>query len=252
MRQSDHPIERQRWLAHAANAVADVILNTEPAEAHGRVHAMAQRYARVLGVTAEHFDVAADQARQRLAQVAQALDIRLTKSSPAHRLLAPLAPSMTDSLSPHALQATEFFEPTLGLDGQQITREQAVEMMAAGIQDITNAMVETFKLNEVLRMILETIFRALGFRRVVFCLRDPKQDCLTGRFGLGEGVESLAPLFKIPLRVAATTQADLFAAVCQKGADTLITDATASILPNACPPGTRVQCVHRAFCCCRC
>ncbi|MEJ6005423.1 HDOD domain-containing protein [Paucibacter sp. AS339] len=235
MRQIDHPVERQRWLAHAANAVADVILHTDPAEAHARVHAMAQRYARVLGVTAEHFDVAADQARQRLAQVADAMGIRLARNSPAHRLLAPLAPSLSDSLTPHELQATQVEEPTLGMSHQQLTREQAVEMMAAGIQDITNAMVETFKLNEVLRMILETIFRALGFRRVVFCLRDPKSECLTGRFGLGEGVEQLTPIFKIPLRVPANGHADLFAAVCQKGADTLITDATVSKIAERLP-----------------
>ena len=70
--------------------------------------------------------------------------------------------------------------------------DNAAEVLAAGIQDITNTMVESFRLNEVLRMILETMFRALGFRRVVFCLRDPKTDTLTGRFGLGEGVERVA------------------------------------------------------------
>lgn len=33
-------------------------------------------------------------------------------------------------------------------------------------------MVENFQLNDVLRMILETMFRALGFRRMVFaCAR---------------------------------------------------------------------------------
>ncbi len=75
-------------------------------------------------------------------------------------------------------------------------------------------------------MILETIFRALGFRRVVFCLRDAKTETLTGRFGLGDGVEAIAPLFRVPLRLADGGNADLFAAVCQKGADTLIADAT--------------------------
>ena len=39
-------------------------------------------------------------------------------------------------------------------------------------------------------MILETMFRALGFRRIVFCLRDPKTETLTGRFGLGEGADA--------------------------------------------------------------
>ncbi len=231
----EQPVERQRWLAHAANDVADVILRTDPAEAHGRMKAMAQRYARVLGVSAEQFDVAAEQARQRLAQVADAMGIRPPKNSPAQRLLAPMTPSLSDSLTPHELQATQVLEPSLGWNEQQMSREQAVEMMAAGIQDITNAMVETFKLNEVLRMILETVFRALGFRRVVFCLRDPKTESLTGRFGLGEGVEQVVSQFKVPLRLPSSGQADLFAAVCQKGADTLITDASAPNIAERLP-----------------
>ena len=69
------------------------------------------------------------------------------------------------------------------------------------IQDITTPMVaENFRLNEVLRMILETMYRALHFRRVVFCLRDVKTGQLTGRFGLGEGAELAAAAFKARAR----------------------------------------------------
>ncbi|MDT8998458.1 HDOD domain-containing protein [Paucibacter sp. APW11] len=229
----DSPIERQRWLARAANDVADLILHTDPAEAHARVKAMAQRYARALGTTPEAFDTAAVAARQRLTQIADAMEIHLPKSSPGLRLLAPLAPALSDTLSPHELQATVIHEPTL--DERLIFRQQAAETLAAGIQDITNVMVENFKLNEVLRMILETIYRGLGFRRVVFCLRDPKQEMLTGRFGLGEGVEAVVSQFRVPLRTPAGGQADLFSAVCQKGADTLIADATAEKIAGRLP-----------------
>jgi serine/threonine protein kinase len=221
LRLVDNPAERQRWLARAANEMSDLILQTEPDQTHARLKAMAQRYSRALGVPTEAFEAAADQARQRLAQLAQAMDIRPGKNSPAQRLLAPIVPTQDDSLSPHELQATLVADPTLN-----ISREQAAETLAAGIQDITNAMVESYKLNEVLRMILETIYRSLGFRRVVFCLRDPRTETLTGRFGLGEGVEAVAPLFRVPLKTAPGAAADLFAAVCQKGVDTLIADAS--------------------------
>ena len=66
------------------------------------------------------------------------------------------------------------------------------------------------------------MFRALGFRRIVFYLRDAKTDALTGRFGPGEGAEGVSAKFKVPLKVGG----DLFTAVCVKGADTLIADAT--------------------------
>ena len=219
----EHSTDRMRWLGRASNDVADVILNSDPAEAHAKVRAMAQRYARALGVEAKAFEAAADQARQRLTQLAQAMDIKLAKNSPAQRLLAPLTPSAEDSLSPHQLQATMVEG---GPAGGVISAEQAAATLAAGIQDITNAMVESFKLNEILRMILETMYRGLGFRRVIFCLRDPKTETLTGRFGLGEGVEAVVPSFRVPLRVMPGMPADLFTAICTKGVDTLIADAS--------------------------
>ena len=225
--------ERQRWLARAANDVADTILRSEPSEAHAKVRAMAQRYGRALGVSAEVFDAAADQARQKLAQMAVAMEIAVPKTSRAQRLLAPLTPTADDSLSPHELQATLVLDATLGLHGEH--KEKAVEVLVAGIQDITNAMVESFKLNEVLRMILETIYRGLRFRRVVFCLRDAKTETLTGRFGLGEGVEAVVPLFHVALKLAPGQQADLFTAVCQKGVDTLIADASAANIVQRLP-----------------
>lgn len=225
--------ERQRWLARAANDVADTILRSDPGEAHAKVRAMAQRYSRALGISAEAFDAAADQARQKLAHMAVAMEIALPKNSRAQRLLAPLTPAPDDSLSPHELQATQVLDKTDA--ATLVQQDKAVELLAAGIQDITNVMVESFKLNEVLRMILETIYRGLGFSRVVFCLRDPKTETLTGRFGLGEGVEAVVPLFRVPLKLAAGQQADLFTAVCQKGVDTLIADASADNIAQRLP-----------------
>ncbi len=217
----ENTAERQRWLARAANDVADLILHTPPAEVHARVVALAQRHARALGVGADEFDAAADRARQRLAQMSEAMQILLPRDSVAQRLLAPLTAAPQDSLAPHQLQATIKLDRTQTLVHEHDDRESATQMLAAGIQDITDAMVEQFQLNAVLRMILETIYRALRFRRVIFCLRDSRGQTLTGRLGVGEGVERLAPQMRIELGAQAR---DLFAAVCTKGADTCIED----------------------------
>jgi HD-like signal output (HDOD) protein len=245
----EQAIERQRWLAHAANAVADEILHTDPAEVHSHVRAIAQRYARALGVKPGAFDTAADEARQELSKMARAMNINLPKTSPGQRLLSPLEPPLDDSLTPTQLQATQVLAPmdqaTVKLDRNEAAkvatseanskatrdthREETVQVLASGIEDITNQLVDSFKLNEVLRMVLETLYRGLHLRRVVFCLRDPKLDCLTGRFGLGDDVEpakGLVAAFRIPLHTAASASVDLFAAVCQRGVDTLIADAT--------------------------
>jgi hypothetical protein len=93
----------------------------------------------------------------------------------------------------------------------------------------------------VLRMILETMYRALGFRCVVFALKDPKSCILTGRFGLGDGASALASLFNVPLHGASAKAQDLLAAVCHKGVDTLIADAAAANVAARLPAWLRRQ-----------
>jgi eukaryotic-like serine/threonine-protein kinase len=218
--------ERVRWLAHAANQVSELLLHAPPEEAPARIAALARRYARALGVPAARFEAAADIARQRLTEMAESMHMHVAAHAPARRLLAradegtavPAADEGVDLLLTHTLQATQ----QLPRPDERGGTEDAAAMLVAGIQDITNTMVEDFKLNDVLRMVLETMFRALGFRRVVFCLRDARTQVLTGRFGLGEDAAAVAALFKVPL----ARQGDLFSAVCLKGADTLVADAT--------------------------
>lgn len=222
--------ERQRWLTRAANDMADAILQSPPQEAHAVVRALAQSHARALGISPDDFDAAANVARQRLSQMSEAMNIQLPRESLANRLLAPLAPAAEDSIASRQVQLTQSFEPTVVMSPQQLSRDQALATLTAGVQDVTDAMVESFQLNALLRMILETIYRALGLRRVIFALRDARGRVLIGRLGVGADVERLAPLLRVDL---AAQPMDLFAAVCAKGADTLISDTgkVASRLP---------------------
>ncbi|HJV62131.1 MAG TPA: HDOD domain-containing protein [Albitalea sp.] len=243
------PGERMQRLAQVANEITDTLLRTEPAEAGRAVAALAERYAGVLGISAKAIESAAVDARGKLSQMAQAMNLHVAPNSPATRLLrahvepAPAnqeGPEGPDSLSSLELHATLPQPPEPPGAGATVN---AAELMAAGIQDITNSMVEDFRLNEVLRMILETMYRALGFRRIVFCLRDPRTDTLTGRFGLGEGVEKASA----SLRIALKTPSDLFAAVCLKGADTLISDATVPNIASRLPAWYRQSIDAPAF-----
>lgn len=256
----DNAAERVRWTTVAANEITNAMLKSDPAEADARIAEVSARYTRVLGVRAKDLQASATKARKNLHQMAQAMGLQVQAGSTAQRLLgaavpAPIDPASDTDLSEHALHATlpadELARDTAAATAEQPDaatqaaqkREQAVNMMAAGIQDITNTMVEEFQLNAVLRMILETMLRALNFRRVLFCLRDAKTDTLTCRFGLGEGVELALPHFKIPLKGGT----DLFSAVCNKGVDTLITDATVSHIASRLPTWFRQNAHAPAF-----
>jgi hypothetical protein len=238
----------------AANEVTDAMMQAEPGRASSAIAAVAQRYARVLEISPRDMQAAALLAQQRVAGLAQAMGLSVQPGSPVRRLLeqpggngtAKTIVSDDYSLAGHELQATIAIDVTVP-EQKPFDQDAAAAMLGAGIQDITNTMVEDFKLNDVLRMILETMLRALGFRRIVFCLRDPKTEMLTGRFGMGEDVDGACKQFKVALKPAAGTAPDLFSAVCLKGADTLISDATVPNIAARLPAWYRQQVNAPAF-----
>lgn len=244
--------ERPRWMGRAGNELAAAMLGEEGDGLEQRLAAIAARHAGALGLPASALLGAARDARERIGHLAQAMGLQLAPGRAKRALQVGGDPLPDDSLSPHRLQATLAAEaPTAVLAPADTAPAPTApgamaEMLAAGIQDITNTMVaDDFKLNEVLRMVMETMWRALAFRRVVFCLRDPKTDTLTGRFGLGEGVEAASRAFRVALR--AGPEADLFTAVCAKGADTLIADATAPNIAQRLPAWYRKSIDAPAF-----
>jgi serine/threonine protein kinase len=204
-------VEWLRWLGKACNQIAASIVAGGP-EAEARIEAQAQAHAGVLGLDAKRIGAAAHKARALLAQVADAMGLPLARRGAAAATASVPAPA------PPAPPAA---------------RDEVAQVLAAGVQDITDTIAtDSFKLNDVLRMVIETMYRALDFRRIVFALRDPKLDALTVRFGLGADVDAISRVFRVSLAPANAAD-DLFASVCLKGADTLLadTDKVAAKLP---------------------
>lgn len=113
----------------------------------------------------------------------------------------------------------------VGLDTGEFPAEgykavDAQSVLTAGIQDISNTLVSDYKLNDILRIILETMYRAMGFNRVVLCIKDARANMMQGRFGLGPEANELAKAFRFPLSFTP----DIFHAATSKGVDILITD----------------------------
>ena len=275
--------ERLRWLAVAANEVADALWQGDDSSLRSRLDSLAQRHGRALGLTPAALWQATGQARSALAQMAPAMGLTLPSGSKAQVLLAaPAAAELADSLSPHQLQALVVPAPApLPASGASGASEAptvrlampvgalagggaaatvptaapaatptaastaaspAAAVLAAGIHDITETLAgDSFKLNQVLRMVLETIQRAQGFQRVVFCLRDNASGRLTGRFGLGDRVASLCPLFQVALQWPAGQAPDLMGAVCLKARDTLIADTRLAAVAQRLPAWYRQQ-----------
>ncbi len=256
MRRLELPQERMRWLARAANEIAVATLTSEHEALEARLGHLEQRYATALQLRSGDVARAVGDARRRLGEFAAAMGLQV-QGSPAERLVdrgaaEPTLVAVTEvgldtAAEPTAIDLDPPSRMTAPLPAPP-NPARAGEMLSAGIQDITNTMAEeSFRLNEVLRMVLETMYRALEFRHVVFCLRDPRSGALSGRFGLGDGVEAIARQFQVAMTPAGKGPVDLFAAVCHKGADMLIADADAPNIAPRLPAWFRQHIAARAF-----
>lgn len=97
---------------------------------------------------------------------------------------------------------------------------EAQAILAAGIQDISNSLVDEFSLNDILRIILETIYRAMGFDRVILCLRDPRTQSMAGRLAFGVDAREKAAHLRFPL----DGEQGVFTVATSQGLDLIIND----------------------------
>lgn len=212
-------IERMRWIGRCANEVADCLLLHGPDESQQAVAALAERHARALGVSPKDIVAAAAEARERLVDFARSMGVDVARGTATRRLFPDGA-----TLSGQDVADTVVFDPT---EPASKSPEAVTATLTAGIADVTQSLASgDFKLNDILRMVLETMHRALGLQRIVFCLRDPKTENMTGRLALGQGGPAACKPFVIALRDKPGQPVDLFAAVCRKGVDTVIGDTT--------------------------
>lgn len=105
------------------------------------------------------------------------------------------------------------------------------DIIAHGIAEITSTMLEDYDLNDVLSMVLETMYRGMGFTRVLFCIHDVKNNSIIGRFGFGKDIDEIIPEFRFKL----DGQNDILADAVRNNRDYIILDVNSSEHKNRVP-----------------
>lgn len=219
--------DRLRALAGLATELTDVIRASPPERRDERLGNLVDRFGNALGITGQHLRGAIQSAVTEISRDAGILDVKTAGSAFFGQARSWSKPDETKVPDTCDLVQAAMAETVLGAPGAtpppdapgSAAVRQAV--LSAGIQDITNALVGEFQLNDVLRIILETMYRGMGFSRVMLCVRDPAAHALKARFGLGQDVDRIIRQgFAVPL----TPAKDVFHAAISQGADIYIED----------------------------
>lgn len=100
----------------------------------------------------------------------------------------------------------------------------AQQVLSAGIRDVTETLTSDFALNDVLQMVLETMYRGMGFSRTLIFIRDTRLGAMRARFGFGAEIERIMPECSFPLAFAP----DVFHVALDKGVDIVIENTHAA------------------------
>jgi hypothetical protein len=98
--------------------------------------------------------------------------------------------------------------------------ENAQGILTQGIQDISNSLVEGRSLNDIMRMIMETMYTSIGFSRVLLCIKDARQNMMSARSGFGPDTTEVIKHFKFPMAFAP----DVFHVCLKNNVDIIIED----------------------------
>jgi serine/threonine protein kinase len=257
--------ETLRLVAGFSNELCDLIAGSAPADRDKAVRAVTDRFGASMRMSGKQLETAIEASSSELAQVAAILRVNLKQSPFARQVRAFAAGPATvtaratgadeeATLIATALGGTAILgvgdmalDDDVGAAGEapEVAEvpEDAQAILTAGIQDISNSLVDEFQLNDVLRITLETMYRAMGFKRVLLCLKDGKTGQMAGRFGFGPDTNEMARRFRFPL----TYTADVFHLATSKAVDIIITDIDDPKIADRVPAWYRQLTTARTF-----
>ncbi|MCM8596837.1 serine/threonine protein kinase [Accumulibacter sp.] len=230
--------DRFRLLCALANELCMVVIDTAAEDQTRELRRTTARFAEILSLGEQEVRAALDRALDEVTRFAASvrLDLRQTRfgrqldvwrgtllaAPPAagRRTADPtLVAARVSGSSPEEVQRGAPAESTASGSGHASGNET---ILFAGIEEVSSALVNDFRLNDVLRIALEAIYRGMAFRRVILCVRDARSNSMVGRFGFGGDALEVARRFRFSL----ASSPDIFLTALSSGQDVLISDSS--------------------------
>lgn len=244
-----------RVLAGFANELCDSMASAPKEDRTKILQAVNRRFSAAMPFTDNQLQGLLEESFSEMTELAAVLHVNLKQSPFAKQVRlwvkgsedAATVPTISDGMAATVLSDSTLVGDYDALGGPIASSsgipEDAQSTLAAGIQDISNSLVDDFSLNDILRIILETMYRAMGFQRVLLCLKDPKTGSMVGRFGFGIDTTELAKKFRFSLKYAP----DVFHLAVEKGLDIIITDIDDPKIADKVPEWFRTSITAKTF-----
>lgn len=242
--QPDLPADKAVAIAAFSNELAEVFARGGPNVAAG-VEALTSRYKRTLKIDTEALRKIVTVGIERVTEYARILNINTRDSTlclsigkaTGRPIPAMDAASAADAPGEAGIEAASTAEES----GDAAMKRRM--LLINSISEIATTVMGEYDLNNVLVMILETLYRGIGFARVLMVVKDARTRCMQARFGFGEGVNDLIPKFRYSL----DSGTDMFIEAATTGREFVVVDTTAAEYLHRIPAWCRNLTAPRAL-----
>lgn len=230
-----------RCLSNFSGEICKIISSTEEQDCLEALAALADRFRKSIPLSDKQLLRVLDSARKKIENYAETLGIDSQESEFLRRLNLLFMPQVEEEPAegPKSTSGKQDSETPIKDGGRpkQTTTvpaeaEDELNTLINGIQEITGVLLGNYDLNDLMSMILETMYRGFGFNRVLFCVRDNQRSRMGGRFGFGDDAPQILGKFSFPL---VSGSSDVFNLAISKGRDYIIEDIDEPILGSRIP-----------------
>lgn len=243
-------LENLTVIVNLANELCSIANKDDGADKSKALKQLARRYERAMPVSEIQLRKALESGLGELSTRAGIMSIDLANSTlmkrvnawvgARHEVSGDKKVTEPDSLDGITQLGMEVENP--GGKADEHTRVDPETVLLAGIQDVTNTLVEEHQLNDIMQMVLETMHRGMDFNRTLILVRDGKNN-MAARFGFGQESEVVLPKFQFSMEFVP----DVFHLAMSKGADLLIEDITAENIAAKIPKWYRDAVTSQSF-----
>ena len=235
VKKSPNPIERLRQLAGLSDQLCAMFEQVPAERQKEELEKISRRFGDSIPLDQEQLEQTVRRSIEEVVSYTAAIRLNLQQSALGRQIGAwggggaaaserdAASSGFADHLTQTLRAPSEAGEPAAaaaqaGTAGPSLEEAQAI--LNAGIQDITGTLVGDFALADILRIIIETMYRGIGFQHVLLCIKDARSNSMAAKFGFGADIDAVIRRFRFPLG----GRKDIFDVALTRGADILISD----------------------------
>jgi len=99
--------------------------------------------------------------------------------------------------------------------------DEAERLLSEGLQEVSNMLVEGDGVSQICNVVLETLYRAMSFQRIVLSIRSGDGKQIVARMGFGEDIDAFIKRFHFPIAYSP----DIFHVAMKNAVDIYIADS---------------------------